>query len=372
MPQMHMTVPQDFLEYAYVLDENFVTKMILDTFESFVWTERFYESGEFKITMPVIEKVVKDMKINDYLVIRESDRIMIIETMVLLTDEEEGDKLEVSGRTIESVLERRIVWGELKETKIGFEQAVKKLLDTQVIEPTNPKRKIQGVVFQESGIEGINNNEMDVNLLGDNVYDVLTKWCADNFTGFKMVGTGEREVTFVLTKGINRTRNQNDRPPVIFSNAYENLLTSNYVQSEVGYASNMLAPGSADNIYLEVMRLEERTGIARREIFMENRPSVQGGETYEEALLREAKEVFNEHNVTIEFGSEVDIYHQFQYGVDYFLGDIVEVENRYGFSNGCRVTEVVYTRDENGPIMTPTFVAVDDEEYEIKEEQDGE
>lgn len=372
MPQLHVNMAEDFLEFAYVLDRTLVTKMVLDNFTSFVWTERFYETGEFTMTMPVVEKVVKELKINDYLVIRESERVMVIETMTLLTDEEEGDTLEISGRSAESILERRIVWGQLKEKTVGLELAFKKLLDTQVINPANTKRKIQGIVFQESGIEGINDEAIDIDLLGDNVYDVTATWASEHLVGFKMVLAGEHEIAFSLVKGVNRTREQRERPPVVFSNAYENLLNSNYVQSEIGYASNMLAPGEQDNTYLEVIRLEERTGIDRREIFMDSKPQPESGQTYQEALLEQAKETFNEHNVTIEFGSEVDIYHQFRYGEDYFLGDIVEVENRYGFGNACRVTEVVYTRDANGPVMTPTFSAVDKEEYEIKEEQDGE
>lgn len=371
MPQAHMTPPEDFLEYAYVLDENLVTKMILDNFVSFVWTERFYECGEFTMTLPVTENVVQNLKINDYLIIRESDRVMVVETFTLTTDEEEGDLLEIAGRTVESVLERRIIWGKFKE-KLGLELAIKKLLEMNVISPTDEKRKIPGIIFKESGIEGINDSIIDVSLIGDNVYDVVTQWCSENYVGFKMVLNSERTIAFSLSKGINRTREQREYSPVVFSNAYENLLTSNFVQSEVGYASNMLARGSRENTYMEVMRLEERTGIRRREIFMDESVERESGQTYEQALLKKAKEVFNEHNVIIEFGSEVDIYHQFQYGVDYFLGDIVEVENRYGFGDACRVTEIVYTRDVNGPALTPTFSAVEKQEYEIKEEQDGE
>lgn len=55
MPQTHMTLAEDFLELAYVLDANLTTKMVLDNFTSFVWTERFYECGEFSMTIPVVE-----------------------------------------------------------------------------------------------------------------------------------------------------------------------------------------------------------------------------------------------------------------------------------------------------------------------------
>lgn len=365
MPQTHMNVPEGLLEFAYVLDENLITKMVLDNFTSFVWTERYYECGEFTMTIPVVEKIVRELKINDYLSIPESDRIMVVETMTLLTDEEGGDTLEISGRSAESILERRVIWEKL-ELNDGLETAVEKVLVDQIIDPYDTKRRIPGITFKPSGIDGIDDTIIEAELLGNNVYELIVGWCQENHVGFKMVLTGEREISFSLYSGVNRTREQRDTPPVIFSHSYENLLNSNYIQSEVGYASNMLTPNQK-----EVIRLEERTGLRRREIYMDQLPSVDNATELDAAILEKAKEIFSEHNVTIEFGSDVDIYHQFRYNVDYFLGDIVEVENRYGFNGGCRVSEMVYTRDTNGPMVTPTFVVVSKDEYEIKEE-DGE
>ena len=45
----------------------------------------------------------------------------------------------------------------------------------------------------------------------------------------------------------------------------------------------------------------------------------------------------------------------FVYKQDYFLGDIVNVENEYGISADARITEVVEVVDESGYSMEPTF-----------------
>jgi hypothetical protein len=46
---------------------------------------------------------------------------------------------------------------------------------------------------------------------------------------------------------------------------------------------------------------------------------------------------------------------QYVYGVDYFLGDLVTVINKYGIQIDVQVLEVVEVWDENGYSCTPTF-----------------
>ena len=53
---------------------------------------------------------------------------------------------------------------------------------------------------------------------------------------------------------------------------------------------------------------------------------------------------------------EGEIYNSltYTYGKDFFMGDIVELEN--GFSVRTRITEMVITFDGGGIMMTPTFI----------------
>ena len=45
----------------------------------------------------------------------------------------------------------------------------------------------------------------------------------------------------------------------------------------------------------------------------------------------------------------------YDFGVDYFLGDLVQIENENGISAVTRITEIIYSEDENGWALTPTF-----------------
>lgn len=378
------TVSDEFLNYAYVLDKNFVTKMIIDTFESFVWTERYKSCGEFVLTIPLMENVLAYLDIGDFLTIKESNRVMVIETMTLISDSENGDKLELTGRTAESVLERRIIWGWLKEKeKKTLQDAIELVLNKNVIEPEDEKRKLSNIRFYKvEGNEILDSIELEIDLMCENVYTLIEDWCNANNVGFRMVldkeKTYEDGLVFELYLGEDRSRNQDKNAVVVFSDSYENLMSSNFVQSEVNYASNALIAGEDADSLVEVMRKNERTGYDRREIYIEtgvtdedkNDPENKG-KKFEELLLQKAREEMSKHSVTIAFEGEADTYHQFIYGKDYFLGDIVQLENKYGFSGRCRIDEVVKTRDASGPSCIPAFIGVDeDEEVVAKDEEE--
>lgn len=40
---------------------------------------------------------------------------------------------------------------------------------------------------------------------------------------------------------------------------------------------------------------------------------------------------------------------------DYFLGDLVQIENEKGIKAAPRITEIIYAEDENGSSVVPTF-----------------
>ena len=92
-----------------ILDKNYATTAVLDKFESFLWTDRFRGYGEFELYLPVDTTALGFLKQDHYLQILSSDRMMIIEELQTDTDAEEGNHLTVTGRSLESILERRVV-----------------------------------------------------------------------------------------------------------------------------------------------------------------------------------------------------------------------------------------------------------------------
>lgn len=382
--------PSDgFLEYAMILDSKFELIDILDAFETFYWNDRYNATGDFEIRMPILVNHLEFIRINNYISIKESDRLMIIEDVTTTTDPEQGDKLVISGRSLDSILTRRIVWRKL-EMNGPIQSIIQSLLTQNIISPSDSRRAVPGFTFTPSTDTAVTTPTGELQAFGDGLYETIAGLCQANNLGFKVLPSGQGGFVMSLYAGLDRSWKQEERVPVVFSNNYENLLDSNYIQTEVEYISNSLVRGDDDEITMEVLRRPERTGLARREMFIDTglQPEEQeieypvtddGGNTHTEtetikiydqqyynAMLLEAKVEMAKHKVTEAFDSKVDTTHQFFYEKDYNLGDIVQVENRYGFEGRCRITEVMRSRDASGPKLVPTFIMVDENGDEVE------
>lgn len=370
-------VSDGFLENVFILDSTYMTKAIIDVFKSMVWTERYDKAGEFEIVVPATKEMAHTVRLYDYVAIKESEKIMIVETISLESNVESGDVLIYSGRSLESILERRIVWGIFeKNNEVNFQESLKELLEKNVIAPTNEKRKIPGFVFKMSDDPEITKLTAEIKMVGENIYEWVCSNCADRKIGWRINAVPGGGFEFELYRGVDRTWDQDEVPAVVFSDSYENLIASNYVQSELNYKTNALVRGDDDDVTMEIFRQHtpERVGLDRREIYIDTNQQPESSEendkiynqAYYNQMLNKAKEVMADYSVTTAFDSETDWTRQFIFGRDYFVGDIVQVENRYGFEGKCRVSEVVKTRDVSGPSMIPTFIVVDVDDEVMK------
>ena len=101
---------------VYILDSDFNALGVIDEFLSCIWTERYSKAGDFEMFCPVNDKTTSllyrpaDDLTDRYAMIRDSDTYMVIENVLLTTDSEDGDRYTVTGRSIESVPDRRVIW----------------------------------------------------------------------------------------------------------------------------------------------------------------------------------------------------------------------------------------------------------------------
>ncbi len=78
-------------------------------------------------------------------------------------------------------------------------------------------------------------------------------------------------------------------------------------------------------------------------------------ENYNALLEQRGKEDLGENIDIATFEGEIEPGRTYEFGVDYNLGDIVEVENEYGISAAPRIIEIVECTDASGYSMVPTF-----------------
>ena len=169
----------------FVLDTNMDTVAIVDTYTSLIWTERYSESGDFELHTFVDSNILSYLRKDYYLVTNESDAVMIIENIILDTDEESGNYVTLTGRSAESILERRIVWGQ-RNLSGNFQEAVKTILNENLISPTNRFRKIDKFIFEESDDEAITSLNVEIQFTGESLYEAIKELCDRFGLGFKV------------------------------------------------------------------------------------------------------------------------------------------------------------------------------------------
>ena len=90
-----------------------ISDVIIDDYISFIWTDRFNTCGDFEMIMPFTKRNSDLCKINgdkDVIVTCSlSKRSMIIENVIIQISPESGKQIKISGRSYESILERRVV-----------------------------------------------------------------------------------------------------------------------------------------------------------------------------------------------------------------------------------------------------------------------
>lgn len=353
-----------------VMDTDFTVISVVDTYESLIWTDRYRECGDFEIYTAATLQNIALFKQDRYLWLRDSNHLMIIESIEVDSNAEEGSHLIVTGRSLESILDRRIVWNQTILTG-NLQNGVKKLLTDAIINPTNSDRAIENFIFVESDDERITDLTIEAQYTGDTLYDILTNLCEDTQTGFSIVLNDDLQFEMTLYKGTDRSYAQSLNPYVVFSPNFENIINSNYLSSYQTLKNVTLVAGEGEGSDRRTLSVGSASGLTRRELFTDARDisstTDDGTLTptqYNAQLEQRGKEKLSENKETKSFEGKVESSQMFVYGRDFFLGDIVQIANEYGIEGEARVTEIIYSQSKTGIEIYPTFEAIQNDEQE--------
>ena len=350
-----------------IMDENFAGVSTLDIFESIIWTDRYYACGDFEIYMPCSEKMLSTLKQDMYLYLRESEHIMIIEDIQIDTDVEDGAHLTVTGRSLESILDRRVVWN-LTTLSGGLQAGIKQLLNENAISPSDPARAIPNLIFEDSTDSKITNLALNAQYYGENLYDVICEVCESNEIGFKITLNKSNQMVFSLYAGTDRSYEQTENPYVIFSPGFDNLLNSNYISSKKTLKTVTMITGEGEGSDKKKAAAEcsngAGSGLNRREMHTDASGISQtdgentiSDEAYTALLQRQGIDELSQNTRTESFEGEVSSGRTYTYGTDYFMGDIVQNVNEFNIKATSRVTEYIMSQDESGIERYPTFTS---------------
>lgn len=341
----------------YVLNSKFEHVAVIDTFKSLIWTTRYFEPGDFELYVVANRDLLDYLKRDNYIVRDDDDTVMIIEKIEIVTDAEDGDFFIISGRSLESILDRRIIWTQTNVSAPAC-LAAAMLISENCIASSIPQRDIKNFAIDAESLELIDEN-INKQFTGDNLLTAIEDMA-------KQFGFGWR-IRLVDDYFVFQCYLCNE-VDVIFSQEFDNLINSNYLCDYSNYKNVALVAGEGEGTARKTQTTflgAETSGLARREIFVDSRDtsSNDGEITKDEYLIllkAQGIEKLNENVVSRKFDGDIEPNRTYEYKKDYHVGNIVTIENEYGIVAKPRIIEIIESFDENGESVIPTF-----EEWEV-------
>lgn len=354
-----------------VLNKNLEFDGIIDVYESFIWSERFNEYGDFEVYTQMDPYILETVQIGDYLEIQDSEYAMVVESVVLDHDYEQGNHITIKGRSLESLLDRRVIWDYCIFNNVHLGSLIKTLVTNAIINPTDSSRRINNFIFSEPIDSRIENIVLEsVQFYGENLYSVISALCQTYKIGFKITIQNNNFV-FSLYSGDDRTYAQDLNPYVVFSPEYDNVLNTNFLNSDQAYKNYCLVLGEgegSDRTAITVNTNENGiTGIDRREMAISESITSEGQasfEPYEKQLYEKGKEALIANQFVESYDAQINPRPIYIYGTDYKLGDVIQISNDFGLESVSRVSEYIRSYSTSGIDSYPTFIYDNNDELD--------
>lgn len=345
----------------YVLDNQTNIIGMISNYQSVIWNMQYFGRGDFQLITNASPDNLSLLAVGNLLV-RDIDRsngtyqnVMLIEKKEVKFDAESGWVLTVTGKGLKNLLARRVVWEQLNLSGT-VEDAIRQAITSNVISPSNTERAIPN--FQLASKLNLTDTA-EIQLLGENLAEWIENVCTQYGYGWD-VYIDNGSFVFKLYVGTERTYNQSAVTPVVFSPYFDNLYSSTYTYNLDNYGNAALVGGEGEGINQRTATVGSGSGLDRYEKYINGGSVSSNGEiitleTYTQMLESYGNEQLATFQKTQTFEGEIEPNGMFKLNQDYFLGDIVQVENEKGVSATPRIIEIIYSEDINGVSIVPTF-----------------
>lgn len=344
----------------YTLDSLNGVTGIVEVFESCIWNCQFFGVNDFELKVVGIKQNVDLLAIGTYLVrdmdVNEDgyDNVMVIQRREISYDAEKGWILTVSGGGLKTLLSRRVVWSQTNLVG-SLEDGIRQVVTDNVINPAESMRRIDNFVLADPiGFT----RKIDVQLLGEKIHEWLSEICNQYGLGWDVYIRNGKYV-FELIEGTDRTYNQDTVVPVVFSPNFDNLINAKYTDDREDYCNAVLVGGEGEGANQVTAQVGNDTGLDRFEDYVDGGSVSSNGEiitmeTYISMLENYGQDHLSKAELTEQYEGQVTPDGIYTVNKDYFLGDLVQMDNGI-IRSQSRIIEIIYSEDENGFSLVPTF-----------------
>ena len=158
-----------------------------------------------------------------------------------------------------------------------------------------------------------------------------------------------KKFVFQSLVGIDRTVNQQDNPPVIFSKRYDNIIEREYTKDVSEYKNCAIVAGQGGGSNREIVIVNDNlSGQDRKELFVDARDIEDGTN-----LADRGKSKLAENTIIESFEATIDTE---SYRVEWDLGDFVTIlDDEIGVVSDTQIVEVIETYEDGVLTIEPTF-----------------
>lgn len=340
----------------YALDASRQQIGIIDDYTSLIWAKRYAEFGDCELYIQASQRNIDLLRKGYFLVRNDDDMVCRIERIELDTDAEDGDYLIVTGYDCRRILSQRVVWSQTN-FRGTVEDYIRRLITENVISPSLSIRAIDGFVLgQSAGLTDTIVQQVTYAPLDEKIIEL----CKAYDYGSRVTLDDNDNLAFTLYKGVDRSYDQETNDYVVFSPEFDNIISSKYVTDDTDIKNVALIAGEGQGVNRRRLVYGNAEGWSRYELYVDARDlssETPEGETidYDEALKARGIDALGEYGVVTSFDGEVEPNYSYKYGVDYGLGDRVQVSNQYGITSSAQITEVIETFDNDGYSVMPRF-----------------
>lgn len=228
-----------------------------------------------------------------------------------------------------------------------YEDCIYAMVDHNVIHPVNEKRKLVLWECRESKSRG---GTCRYQARHEKVMDVLIELSTASTLGIGTdIDLSRKKIIFEVLKGTDRTAQQKERPPVIFSDTRENVENREYTLNDEESSNCAYVAGQGEGAARTIVTVgDEYTGNDRQEVFIDARDVENASALSERGRSKLAGMLPAESYSSDVFDGG--------YRIKWDIGDFVTaIDEEYSVTLAKQILEVEENMDENGYVVIPTL-----------------
>ena len=391
----------------WVYDYEYVARGVIDTYSSLVWNEKFTDCGEFELQVQASDRIWKLLQGQKFLALPGSSSTLMVPTTFTLKTLDDGDELIVKGQSAEWLLTHRNSWTNSVVDMSSSIKMFNSLFSNSFIRNQYKTDSISGRPrYNTNGLDGPPDYTL-ADLWFESLYTIVHDTCKLHNVGieFRYDGYEPSPMYPFFYSGHDKSKT------VIFSEAFDMLGDTSHVYTTMDSFTDALIHGSEITTkyyrpegarykfvtefgdgsyrwypYSRLGSSPKQTGLNLKEtvidasqsvhwdtIEYDSYPSGANANTrkkidkanlnkeikaftaYERSLYRYGKLEWIYRSEKNEFTTTVPESSTYRPNRDYKLGDLVGVDNGYGYQTSLRVAELTIYSDAEKYLIVPTL-----------------